>query len=115
MGKYLSNMNLGGHRRGTVRDYDDNDPVLVRRLEAGFVTRVGDSNPLPEVEGSVESEPEVVSEPVKKRAPKKRAPVAEELDAAFGSTDVDSGDEASVEPTTEQTAWLTRSDSDEDN
>jgi hypothetical protein len=60
MGKYRATMNLGGHRRGEVLEYDESDPVLVRRVAAGWLTRV---------DAPVGTRPVVEAE---KPAPKKR-------------------------------------------
>jgi hypothetical protein len=102
MGKYRATMNLGGHRRGEIREYDEGDPILKRRVDAGFLVLVGvpkgakpvlksePSNPEVEVETSPEAgqpvdnsvdnseEPEVKPAPAKKRAPAKKKPVVEE-------------------------------------
>lgn len=102
MGKYRATINMGGHRRGEVKEYDDTDPVLGRRLKAGTVVPVLGGNPLPVVETSVNPEPEVEGSdagldpvdnsvdnsegpeakpaPAKKRAPakKKSEPVVED-------------------------------------
>lgn len=52
-------MNLGGHRRGEVKGYDEGDPVLARRVAAGWLVPVG----VP-----------AGAKPVEAEAPKKRAP-----------------------------------------
>lgn len=103
MGKYRAMMNLGGHRRGEVKDYDESDAVLLRRVKAGWLVPVGvpagakpvvkdapfadDPNPRVEVEGSVVVDnlvddvptvDDVKPAPAKKRAPAKKKAVVQE-------------------------------------
>lgn len=114
MGKYRATMNLGGHRRDEVKDYDDADPVLGRRLAAGLVVPVLAGNPRAVVEApTVNPEPvlegsEVVDNPVDdapadaevKPAPaKKRAPAKKKAEPEVVE------DTAPVEESSVQTSW----------
>jgi hypothetical protein len=88
MGKYRATMNLGGHRRGEVLDLDDDSPVTVRRVNAGWIVRT-----------------DIVAA---EAAPKKRATKRSKAVEADEGTEV--ADEA-VEATTEADSAPTEADS----
>ena len=117
MGKYRAMMNLGGHRRGEVKDYDESDAVLLRRVKAGWLVPVGvpagakpvvkdapfadNPNPRAKVEGSVVVDDvpvvdDVKPAPAKKRAPAKKKAVVEEPVV----------EEAPEEQSSVQTSWF---------
>lgn len=47
MGKYRATMSVGPHLFGTVKEYDDSDPVVAHRVKSGMLVRV--DGPAPEV------------------------------------------------------------------
>ena len=111
MGEYLSHMNLGGHRRGTVKVYDDDDAVLARRLAAGWVSPVGTpvgARPVDEAEKpaprkrTAKKKAEPVEEPVLESAPEvKVQPEPESEPEVEGETLEEPEEQSSV-----QTSWF---------
>ena len=81
MGKYRATMNVGGHRRGEVMEYEDGDPVLERRLAAGWVVPVDGvprgTKPIPDVKPAPKKAAARKKKPVKVDA-EEVPPVAEE-------------------------------------
>lgn len=72
MGKYRALLSAPNHLYGTVKEYDDDDPITVERVEAGVLERVDGPAPVkkaaaPKPAREVEAKPE----PVKKRPGRK--------------------------------------------
>lgn len=118
MGKYVATINLGGHKRGEVKEYADDDADLLRRLKAGTVTPAPGTT-APSVDKAKAAKPVVVNPspeleaekkaPAKKRAAAKKAdPEPEESPEAEVPADEAPADEPepAAEQSSVQTSWF---------
>ena len=94
MGKYRARLSLPNHLFGTVKVYDDDDPVTLHRVSTGMLVR--------------EDVPPVKKAAAKKRAAKKVAPVAADPEPEVEpEPEVDPEPEVEVErpSSSVQTSW----------